>query len=1026
MKKNIFFYFLLAIQISITTAQEQASAQWTCAQPDSQQVSAIAGAVEAFAESGGRNFNVYSYNSGVLGPLGLAAQRWCPFDGETRFSWGDQFAPVDTQFIQFSIKAKTGFTMHADSVSMYLGAGGTTDHINTRVLYSLSEDFSSAIMISDSASLPPRDVLGKYSYEINADMAAEDTLFIRVYSWYDGSPSTSKYLYVQDVNIYGTTQAEINPASATWELTDPGTGGTGQTVSTSGPIDATEEAFSNMRINQYTGAEESQRSDNRPPGGASQWPESQTERIDSVYIQFTVSAKEGTKLNVNNIAFRIGGNSTNYLKAEVLYSLDSAFTTFSKIPDSLVLEGAEYAYPGHLLRADTLRAVSFDLDTLVDSGETLFLRFYPWVNDQTTGLTGKYLLLKNVVISGGVEGTVTYDLPTVTTKEISTISTNFAYSGGNISTDGGSPVIVRGVVYNTSGSPTIADSKTENGEGSGSFTSFIDGLTAGENYFLRAYATNIAGTGYGEEKEFSTLDSLEVPAVITAKTSDILAVKALAGGEVTAWGGDSVLVRGVCWNSTGNPSLADNVNEKGSGLGSFSSILYPLSDNTKYYVRAFATNSKGTGYGAIDSFTTQEVAADVEVTVAGDGSGDYMTVQAAFDGIPDFYTGKYTVFVKNGTYYEKLLLDRNKTNVFLKGESRDSTILTYDDYANISGGTSMSYSVAIDADDFTAMDITFQNSVVNDQTQSNQQAVAIRVNGDRQTYYNCNFLGYQDTYYAWGGRGTGRTYMKNCYVEGSVDFIFGRNIAVFDSCQIHVLRNKCSITAANTNEESKYGLIFRNCVISHDSVDFDGNVITEIDLGRAWQNKPQTVFMYTYEPAVIVPQAWNPNPINSGITPALYAVYENYGPGYNATEHANGIGRLLTTEEAAQYTLQQIFSMSSHPDYDYDWMPADIVVTSIENDQPKEALPTEFALQQNYPNPFNPTTTITYSIPKNTHVKVTLYNVLGEKLRILVNRKFDAGTYSYTIDAHNLASGIYFYTMQAGPFVKTKKMILLK
>ena len=96
-----------------------------------------------------------------------------------------------------------------------------------------------------------------------------------------------------------------------------------------------------MRINQYTGAEGSQRTDNRT-GGISQWPADQTERIDSVYVQFKVYPRVGTLLNLNNISFRIGGNSTNYLTAEVLYSLDSTFATFSKIPDSLVLEGNDY------------------------------------------------------------------------------------------------------------------------------------------------------------------------------------------------------------------------------------------------------------------------------------------------------------------------------------------------------------------------------------------------------------------------------------------------------------------------------------------------------------------------------------------------------------------------------------------------------------------------------------------------------------------------------------------------------------
>ena len=186
-------------------AQSAATVQWTCAEPDSQKVSAVTGALEAFAETGGSNFGVYSYNSSVLGPLGLASQRWCPYDGTTRLSWGNQTAPNDSQYVQFSLKPSASTILHADSVIMSLGAGGTTDHINVRVLYSLTQDFSAGTMISDTSFLPPRDSLGRYSFAIDTAVTDSDTLYVRAYTWYDGSPSTSKYLYVQDVNIYGTS-----------------------------------------------------------------------------------------------------------------------------------------------------------------------------------------------------------------------------------------------------------------------------------------------------------------------------------------------------------------------------------------------------------------------------------------------------------------------------------------------------------------------------------------------------------------------------------------------------------------------------------------------------------------------------------------------------------------------------------------------------------------------------------------------------------------------------------------------------
>lgn len=1030
MKKwiNKFLLTIFTVMFSFSLyAQDAASVEWTCAAPDSQEVSSISGAVEGFPEIGGRNFNVYSYSDvSNGGGLGLPAQRWCPYDGTTRFTWGGQTGPVDTQYVEFAMKPLTGFSFNTDSVSIYLGASGTTDHINARIVYSVGSDFTSNTVLGDSAFLPPRDLLQKYSYSLDEDLTDADTLFVRVYVWYDGSNSSSKYIFVQDAKIYGTTQSESTSAAATWALTDPGDGGTGQTVALSGPVEAFEESFRNMRINGYSGVNNSQRTDNRPSGGMTQWPSSQTTRLDSVYVQFAVTPREGTKFNAKNISLKIGANSTNYLRADILYSTDSTFSSFGKIPDSLVWGNELSQYPTYLTR-DSLNPVSFDISSAVEDGEIFYVRVFPWVHDQTSGLTGKYLLLQDVVISGDVEGTIVYNPPTIATTAISNISTTFAFSGGIISSDGGAAVTMRGVVWNTTGTPTVADPKTEDGEGTGTFSSSIEGLIPGTTYYLRAYAENIAGVGYGNEIIFATLDSTEVPTVTTTEASTILAVMAQSGGNVTLWGGDSVIARGVCWNTTGNPTVEDSKTVNGSGLGSFSSTLYPLIESTTYYVRAYATNSKGTGYGAVDTFETQVKAENVLKIVAADGSGDYTTVQAAFDDIPDFYTGEYRIYVKNGTYYEKLLLDRNKTNVILQGQSKESTILTYDDYAGKSGvgGTSNSYSVAIDADDFTAMDITFQNTIINDQTFSDQQAVALRVNGDRQAYYNCNLLGYQDTYYAWGGRATGRTYMKGCYIEGSVDFIFGRNVVVMDSCQIHVLRNQCSITAASTNPETRFGLVFMNCLVAYDSVDFDGNVITEIDLGRAWQNEPRTVYIDCDLPSVIIPQGWNPNPINSGVVPALYGIYNSKWPGFSIFEYTSGIGSILTQGELEEHTIENIFAMESHPNFAYDWMPEEKTVVGVKKSE-EDILPDKFAIAQNYPNPFNPTTTIKYDVPSKSIVNISIYDILGRLVKVLVNEQVEPGHHQIVFNASNIASGVYFYNMRTDNFTVTKKMLLLK
>jgi uncharacterized repeat protein (TIGR02543 family) len=513
-------------------------------------------------------------------------------------------------------------------------------------------------------------------------------------------------------------------------------------------------------------------------------------------------------------------------------------------------------------------------------------------------------------------------LATLTTTTISRISTTFATGGGNITNDGGGAVTARGVCWNTGGSPTTTDPHTTDGTGVGLFGSSLTGLTPGATYHVRAYAVNPAGTAYGDEVTFQALASLLPPTVTTSAISSIQVTSAVSGGNVTEWGGDSVTVRGVCWNTSGSPVVSDPHTSDGAGLGTYVSGLYPLSGNTVYHVRAYATNAAGTGYGNEITFTTQIPQPDTTVVVAQDGSGNYLTVQAAFNAVPLNYTGKWTIFVKNGTYYEKLLLASGKINVVLQGESRTGTILTYDDYADRNGpgnpGTSGSYSVAIDASDFTARDITFRNTYFPQPGVTGTQAVALRTQGDRHEYINCDILGYQDTYYTWGGNGTGRMYHRNCLIEGTVDFIFGRNIVVFDSCTIRSIRNAGTLTAASTDASSQFGYVFRNCTIVADSLGYDGVPNTAFYLGRPWQSSPRTVFINTNEPANLSPAGW----LSWNVTPALYAEANCYGAG-SATGGRVGWSSQLSGPTAGTYSLSNIFARNSASSnlILYDWMP---------------------------------------------------------------------------------------------------------
>lgn len=195
-----------------------------------------------------------------------------------------------------------------------------------------------------------------------------------------------------------------------------------------------------------------------------------------------------------------------------------------------------------------------------------------------------------------------YGTPRLTTNPVTMITQTTAVSGGDIISDGGLEITERGVCWSTQAKPTVDDSKTINGSGSGSFTSSLAGLTGNTTYYLRAYATNEEGTAYGQEITFRT--SPVLPRVTTDPPSATGTTSGRGGGNVTSDGGSSITARGVCWNTSPNPTIANSRTTDGDGMGSFTSTLTGLLPNTTYHVRAYATNDVGTSYGTGITFTT--------------------------------------------------------------------------------------------------------------------------------------------------------------------------------------------------------------------------------------------------------------------------------------------------------------------------------------------------------------------------------------------------------------------------------------
>jgi hypothetical protein len=228
-----------------------------------------------------------------------------------------------------------------------------------------------------------------------------------------------------------------------------------------------------------------------------------------------------------------------------------------------------------------------------------------------TGLTGGTLYYVRAYATnsagtayGNELSFTTLTTPTVSTSTVTAITQTTATSGGNVTSDGGAAVTARGVCWSITPSPAITGNHTSDGVGSESFVSSISGLTPNTIYYVRAYATNSAGTSYGTQQSFTTLKSSTLATITTNAITNIQTTAATCGGNVTSDGGAALTTRGVCWSTSQNPTISNPSTNDGYETGAFTSYITGLKNHTRYYVRAYATNINGTAYGNQVSFTT--------------------------------------------------------------------------------------------------------------------------------------------------------------------------------------------------------------------------------------------------------------------------------------------------------------------------------------------------------------------------------------------------------------------------------------
>jgi hypothetical protein len=197
-------------------------------------------------------------------------------------------------------------------------------------------------------------------------------------------------------------------------------------------------------------------------------------------------------------------------------------------------------------------------------------------------------------------------IPVLTTTDVSEISQTAARSGGVVTDVGDSPVLSRGICWNLTGNPTTSDTKTSETGTAGAFTSNISNLEPNTLYYVRSYATNSAGTGYGNQVSFST-GKIEVPSLTTRDIYKIDNYSVYSGGTITDDHAGTVTSRGICWSKSHNPTISDNVAmeiQTDPVTSTYSTYTSWTPPNTTFYFRAFATNSAGTGYGNEIVYTT--------------------------------------------------------------------------------------------------------------------------------------------------------------------------------------------------------------------------------------------------------------------------------------------------------------------------------------------------------------------------------------------------------------------------------------
>lgn len=297
---------------------------------------------------------------------------------------------------------------------------------------------------------------------------------------------------------------------------------------------------------------------------------------------------------------------------------------------------------------------------------------------------------------------------------------------------------------------------------------------------------------------------------------------------------------------------------------------------------------------------------DKTIVVSKDGKGNFTTIQQAIDAVENGTSTRTKILIKAGVYKEKIIIPDTKGAILLEGENPENTIITYDDFASKKSsegkdiGTTGSSTIFIYSSDFTAKNISFENS-----SGRVGQAVAVLTSGDRIIFENCKFLGNQDTLYLKGAQDLidktkpSRNYFKNCYIEGTTDYIFGAGTAVFEDCTIYSKETASYVTAASTPQENEFGFVFIKSKIIGNAKE------NSVYLGRPWRPFAKTVYIDCEINSTIKPEGWHNWSKPDAEKTTFYAESNSKGTGANASKRVSWSYQ-LSKEERKKYTTENI------------------------------------------------------------------------------------------------------------------------